>query len=201
MSKKMDLLQIAARHFANYGYSGVSLDKIAKEAGVTKPAIYYHFKNKDELYEAVLMYRFDTLLHHLEKKIAARMPAQKLVQYIEGFGEYLQQNPCFAAILAHEFADNGKHMSDSAAKQLSKTLNMLTSILNEGIAKEEFAIENPMVVQMMIVSSLIMHQTTKELRGRVANFVEGYKILPDPNIEDFAKLLARKIEKLIRKVP
>ncbi|BCD59344.1 MULTISPECIES: TetR/AcrR family transcriptional regulator [unclassified Nitratiruptor] len=201
MSKKVELLQIAAKHFSKFGYSGVSLDKIAREAGITKPAIYYHFKNKNELYEAVLIYRFEGLLAHLMTKIEGMKPNEKLVQYIEGFGEFLQQYPCFAAVLAHEFADNGKHMSDVAAQYLSKTLNLLTSILNEGIEKEEFAIENPMVVQMMIVSSLIMHQTTKELRKRVASFVEGYEVMPEPNIEDFAKLLARKMIKLVRKVP
>ncbi|SMC08791.1 TetR/AcrR family transcriptional regulator [Nitratiruptor tergarcus] len=201
MSKKEEILTIAAKHFATYGYTGISLDKIAKEAGITKPAIYYHFTNKDELYEAVLLFRFDRLLSHLNDKVVAKKPVEKLVQYIEGFGEFLQQNSCFAAILAHEFADNGKHMSDVAARYLSKTLNLLTSILNEGIEKEEFAIENPMVVQMMIVSSLIMHQTTKELRKRVASFVEGYEVMPEPNIEDFAKLLARKMIKLVRKVP
>ena len=199
MSKKEKLLQIAAQHFSKNGYAGISLDKIAKEVGITKPAIYYHFKNKEELYEAVLLYRLEGLLAHLQTKIQSSDPSKRLIEYIEGFGEFLQKFPCFAAILAHEFADNGKHMSNRAAQQLSKTLNTLTSILNEGMKKGEFVIENPMVVQMMIVSSLIMHQTTKGLRSRVVSFVEGYEVLPEPDIENFAKLLAQKIIKIVRK--
>lgn len=40
--------------FALSGYQGTSIDKIARDAGVTKGALYYHFKDKEELlFEAV----------------------------------------------------------------------------------------------------------------------------------------------------
>ncbi len=41
--------------FARYGYQATSIDRIAKAAGVTKGALYYHFKDKEELlFEAVM---------------------------------------------------------------------------------------------------------------------------------------------------
>jgi len=40
--------------FARYGYQGTSIDRIANAAGVTKGALYYHFRDKEELlFEAV----------------------------------------------------------------------------------------------------------------------------------------------------
>jgi TetR/AcrR family acrAB operon transcriptional repressor len=40
--------------FSRYGYRATSIDRIAGAAGVTKGAIYYHFKDKEELlFEAV----------------------------------------------------------------------------------------------------------------------------------------------------
>jgi len=51
-----------------------------------------------------------------------------------------------------------------------------------------------MVVQMMIVSPLIMHQTTRQMRERVTRHVKGdYRLLPEPEIKDMAKMLSRKI--------
>jgi len=199
MSKKEEILKVAARHFSKFGYNAISLDNIAKEVGITKAAIYYHFKDKADLYEGVLLFRLQNLVKHIKDKISSKNPQDRLKEYIEGFGEFLQEYPCFAAILAHEFADNGKNMSKSVAKELSKTLNILTSILNEGIKKDIFEIENPMVVQMMIVSTLIMHQTTKNLRKRVTNFIKDYEILPEPNIKDISKIVAKKILNAIRK--
>ncbi|MGH7788818.1 MAG: TetR/AcrR family transcriptional regulator [Candidatus Binatia bacterium] len=47
-------MDIAIDCFARYGYQGASIDRIAKAAGLTKGAIYYHFKDKEELlFEAV----------------------------------------------------------------------------------------------------------------------------------------------------
>lgn len=47
-------MDIAIDCFARFGYQGASIDRIAKAAGLTKGAIYYHFKDKEELlFEAV----------------------------------------------------------------------------------------------------------------------------------------------------
>lgn len=47
-------MSIAIDCFARYGYQGTSIDRIASAAGVTKGALYYHFRDKEELlFEAV----------------------------------------------------------------------------------------------------------------------------------------------------
>ena len=47
-------MDVAIDCFARYGYQSTSIDRIAKAAGVTKGALYYHFKDKEEiLFEAV----------------------------------------------------------------------------------------------------------------------------------------------------
>jgi TetR/AcrR family acrAB operon transcriptional repressor len=51
---RKDLMATAIDCFARYGYQGTSIDRIANAAGVTKGAIYYHFRDKEELlFEAV----------------------------------------------------------------------------------------------------------------------------------------------------
>ncbi len=51
---RRDLMDIAIDCFARFGYQATSIDRIAKTAGLTKGAIYYHFKDKEELlFEAV----------------------------------------------------------------------------------------------------------------------------------------------------
>ena len=43
------ILDVAARLFAAHGFAGTSIRDIAGELCVTKAALYYHFKSKDEL--------------------------------------------------------------------------------------------------------------------------------------------------------
>jgi AcrR family transcriptional regulator len=48
------LLDAAIECFARYGYQGASIDRIARHAGVTKGALYHHYRDKEELlFEAV----------------------------------------------------------------------------------------------------------------------------------------------------
>mgnify|MGYP005838006859 FL=1 len=46
---RKEVLRAAIDCFAKYGYAATSIDRIAKAAGVTKGALYYHFKDKEEL--------------------------------------------------------------------------------------------------------------------------------------------------------
>lgn len=55
MKKTRDqLLDIAERHFAIYGFAGASLRGIIKDAGTNVASIAYHFGTKEDLFQAVL---------------------------------------------------------------------------------------------------------------------------------------------------
>ena len=57
MSTKENIVKTALQLFLQNGYEKTSLNHIAREVGITKPAIYHHFKNKDE---------WDYLLYQLD---------------------------------------------------------------------------------------------------------------------------------------
>jgi TetR/AcrR family transcriptional regulator len=48
------LLTSAARMFARKGYAATTVREIVTEAGVTKPVLYYYFRNKEGLYAEIL---------------------------------------------------------------------------------------------------------------------------------------------------
>src|SRR2546430_10679884 len=51
---RKSLLRAAVDCFARLGYQGTTIDRIARDAGVTKGAVYYHFRDKEQLlFEAV----------------------------------------------------------------------------------------------------------------------------------------------------
>jgi TetR/AcrR family transcriptional regulator, transcriptional repressor of aconitase len=53
-SRRDEILDVAARHFAAHGYEGASYNQILAEAGLSKSSAYYLLENKAELYAAVL---------------------------------------------------------------------------------------------------------------------------------------------------
>ena len=52
--RRAQLLDVARKAFGNSGFHGVSMEDVAKEAGVTKPILYDHFPSKKELYLELL---------------------------------------------------------------------------------------------------------------------------------------------------
>ncbi len=49
------ILSEAERLFSLYGYKGVALSQIAEACAISKPALYYYFRDKQELYTQVLL--------------------------------------------------------------------------------------------------------------------------------------------------
>jgi AcrR family transcriptional regulator len=52
--RRAQLLDVARRVFGTSGFHAVSMETVAKEAGVTKPILYDHFPSKKELYLALI---------------------------------------------------------------------------------------------------------------------------------------------------
>lgn len=47
------ILEVAARLFAAQGYAITTIDQMARELGVTKPFVYYYFRDKQEIFETL----------------------------------------------------------------------------------------------------------------------------------------------------
>ena len=53
-ANRTSILQTALILFGEHGYDGVSMDMLARESGYSKATLYQYFKDKEELYSAVM---------------------------------------------------------------------------------------------------------------------------------------------------
>lgn len=51
---KAAIFESAVKVFSSYGYTGATMDEIVNNAGVAKGSIYYHFRNKEELFNFII---------------------------------------------------------------------------------------------------------------------------------------------------
>ena len=58
MGTKEKILITALRLFAQDGYEAVSVSRIAGELGMTKGALYKHYKNKRDIYDSIVAHIF-----------------------------------------------------------------------------------------------------------------------------------------------
>jgi len=66
---RREIVSVAIDCFSRYGYQGTSIDRIARAAGVTKGALYYHFKDK----EALLFGALDDRIGGFERMVLERV--------------------------------------------------------------------------------------------------------------------------------
>jgi AcrR family transcriptional regulator len=83
---RQHLLKAGLKVFSEKGYAASRLSDVAEEAGVTRGAIYWHFKNKKELFIALFRENvdpfFDVIGSILEEKIEPLMKLRKLMTEI-----------------------------------------------------------------------------------------------------------------------
>ena len=62
VERRAKILDAALTVFSQEGYSGASMDAIAKAAGLTKPTLYHHFPSKDVLFKAMMTAPKDVMM-------------------------------------------------------------------------------------------------------------------------------------------
>jgi len=66
VNKKQEILQSATGLFAAQGFDGTTTLQISREAGITEPVIYYHFRGKDDLFTRIISRTFEKIFSHLD---------------------------------------------------------------------------------------------------------------------------------------
>ncbi|TDK43084.1 TetR/AcrR family transcriptional regulator [Antarcticimicrobium luteum] len=67
--RRQAILESAARAFTTYGFRKTSMDDIARGAGVSRPALYLHYRNKDDIYRGLVGLHYD----HAAQAVAAAL--------------------------------------------------------------------------------------------------------------------------------
>ncbi|WP_170323969.1 TetR/AcrR family transcriptional regulator [Cryptosporangium phraense] len=79
------VIDAALAQFAQYGVEGTSLQMIADAMGVTKAAVYYHFKTKDEIVLAVVSPAIEQLVLTLGEAETRRGRATRARAFLSAF--------------------------------------------------------------------------------------------------------------------
>ena len=59
------VLEAAFKTFTRYGFTRTTMDDIATEAGLSRPALYLHFRNKKDIYRAYATKMTDAMMDGL----------------------------------------------------------------------------------------------------------------------------------------
>ncbi|MGV6860065.1 MAG: TetR/AcrR family transcriptional regulator [bacterium] len=105
-STRERILHCAIPLFANCGFAGVSMRDIAKTVGISPPALYNHFANKDELYHESISTSFADKSTRLLATLEGDAPAiARLEAFIYAMTREIEQDDHFRRLLQRELLD------------------------------------------------------------------------------------------------
>ena len=129
------ILDAATSEFAQHGFGGARVDRIAARADANKRMLYYYFGSKDELFLAVLeeAYAHIRSAEH-ELDLEHKDPREALKRLVEFTWNYYLEHPEFMALLATENLHKGSHVhrSNRVRKLHSPLVDTLRDILRRG---------------------------------------------------------------------
>ena len=156
-SSKDKVIKAAIRVFSKKGYDGASMREIAAAAHLTKPMIYYHFKNKKDLYLYLLERHIETLQQGLFTILeSAKEPVASLGRIIDLFDETFRSNPEMFYLIQRETTGEGRFVDVLTKKYFSQMHVQMTQFLKDGIRQKVFRPSiNPELCSLSLIAILM----------------------------------------------
>lgn len=128
------LLESAARGLSRYGYGNLVLEKVAREAGYTRGALYHQFKDKEDLALAVLQWVDQTWWEEVEG-LAARQAdaATALIALARGHAVYCRRDVARVMMALRIEFSGQEHPVGREIKRISeKLVRRCAGLVDEG---------------------------------------------------------------------
>ncbi len=137
-SQKRDrIVDAAIRLFADADLSQVSMDDIARCAGVAKGTLYNYFRSKEDLYIEAIRHRFKKLVSLLERAFRTRrQPQRDLRSFILHYEAFMRKHPHFFRLLQRSRTEPNYAAS---LEELDRNVaTLLADVIRRGMRSGEF---------------------------------------------------------------
>ncbi len=125
---RLKIVEAALNLFSRNGYSNTTLAMIGTEAGYSRGPIYWHFKNKDDLFQAVLAYSQEPLEQLVAQARAADLePLATIERFVSRWLELLVEDAWFRQ--SFEILLNKTEMTDAVAATLKRERKLTRSMI------------------------------------------------------------------------
>jgi TetR/AcrR family acrAB operon transcriptional repressor len=172
---RRELVSIAIDCFSRYGYQGTSIDRIARAAGVTKGALYYHFKDKQDLLFGALDDRiggFERVVVERVTQLKDPVAALHAVAHICVEQATISNHRRFILTLMVEALDTHPELSDRFRDMMRRFREFLSHTVSIGQRRGVFRnTVDPSLAAQLFVAALIgtelqYYQDPKTIRLR-----------------------------------
>jgi len=165
--KREDIFLAAATLFANKGYAGTSVREIVEAAGVTKPTLYYYFKNKEDLYIKLMDEAMATFAAVLQQAVGGEGDTRERLKalFLDIFALFRENVDLLRLINAMIYGPQGATPFYDLQGKIQLLHSVLSQILKEGISEGKLREEragSALLLLLGIVRSVQFHLMVKD---------------------------------------
>ena len=164
------ILAAAALEFAERGYGGARVDRIARRARVNKAMLYYYFSSKQGLYRTLLRTTFSAIAAELQAVAAGGLtPARALETAVAAMAAFIEAHTFFPSIMLREVAEGGAHLDPETLAALASVPLAFAAILQPGIQKGVFRRMHPIAAYVTTIAPILMFVASTRVRKRLSS--------------------------------
>ncbi|MEH6583977.1 MAG: TetR/AcrR family transcriptional regulator [Halioglobus sp.] len=188
------ILDASTSAFAQFGYEGTSLDRIARTLGVTRQALLFHYKDKRGLYDASL----ERLFEQREEGMVSRTREEfkSLGDYVDYLVQYAVEfylgHPEYIALVLRLLMAEGPH----AAQAPSSGVGMVArfeEVLREGV-KEGVMQDIPVSHLVAVIGGTLSYYKLLPQGARTGVDLMAY----DPRAPEEVARISRNLQRAVR---
>ncbi|WP_319771936.1 TetR/AcrR family transcriptional regulator [Breoghania sp.] len=171
----------AASLFAAKGYDGTSLQDVASAVGMTKAGLYHYFRNKQDLFDSIVLGVLSDMLDSARERVAgAKEGAERVAAFMVAHALYFEENrDHYRAAFIGRGGDLYVFTPEQMQARRAYT-DFLKDILEEGKARGAFTFDDAPLVARGILGMLNWmtrwynpqgEKTAEEIAGTYAQIV------------------------------
>jgi AcrR family transcriptional regulator len=145
------IIDTAAGLFADRHYHEVRMDDIAARAGVSKGALYQHFKDKDDLYLALILQGLNRLFDEVRERVAGpKAPEDKLRGFVAEVVRFFTTYPSYLELI-QRVEQSQSHQAAALRARRSQFIELLIGVIRELNASGRWTVSNPEFAALALI--------------------------------------------------
>ena len=165
--RRRKIIQAAMYVFSRSGFSGATTRKIAKKAGISEAMIYSHFKDKEDLYSAIIdqkMQESEPLYYPLDA-VRKKDDERVFETIVSNFMQRYSEDTTFLRLLLFSALEGHELAGMFVAGPVRRFFEFLAEYMRGRIDEEAFKPINPEIASRCLVGMVHYFVLLKKIYG------------------------------------
>lgn len=197
-SSRAAIFHAAADLFSRHGFDAVTVDDIARAAGVNRAMLYYHFTDKLALYRDIVCRMLDEAGARVTALVNEPISApEKLEKFITTFVALTDSHPYFPPLMLREIAEGALHFDAEILARMRHVFLAFMGVLTEGHRAGVFREVNPVLTYMSVIGPVLLNAARERAAERHGRD-QLPMFAPVPH-DELARHMARAAQQMLKK--